>query len=90
MTFTIEAQERDTSRNPRQLRADGLIPATVYGKNVEAKSVQVPSHIFTQAFLKGNKDYELQGLGLTVKAHQIQIHPVSRHILNIEFLAEAK
>jgi ribosomal protein L25 (general stress protein Ctc) len=89
MAFTIEAQERDTSRNPRQLRADGLIPATIYGKSFEAKSIQVPSHVFTQAYLKGNKEYELQGMDLTVKAHQIQIHPVSRNVLNIEFLVEA-
>jgi ribosomal protein L25 (general stress protein Ctc) len=85
MVFTIEAQERDTSRNPRQLRADGLIPATIYGKNVEAKSIQVPSHVFTQAYLKGNKEYELQGLGITATAHQLQIHPVSRAVLNSSF-----
>jgi ribosomal protein L25 (general stress protein Ctc) len=84
--FTIEAQERDTSRNPRQLRADGLIPATIYGKGATPRSIQVPSHIFTQAYLKGEKEFDLQGIGIKAKAHQLQIHPVSRAVQNIEFL----
>jgi ribosomal protein L25 (general stress protein Ctc) len=84
--FTIEAQERDTSRNPRQLRAAGLTPATIYGKNVEAKSIQLPAHAFRQAYLKGHDVFTLEGLGVTAKAHQIQIHAVSREVLNVEFL----
>ncbi len=88
--FTIEAQERDTSRNPRQLRAAGLTPATIYGKQFASKSIQVPAHEFRQAYLKGNEIFDLQGLDLTVKAHQVQIHSVSREVLNVEFLVESK
>jgi ribosomal protein L25 (general stress protein Ctc) len=88
--FTIEAQERDTSRNPRQLRAAGLTPATIYGKNIEPKSIQLPAHAFRQAYLKGNEVFELNGVGVTAKAHQIQIHAVSREVLNVEFLVTAK
>jgi large subunit ribosomal protein L25 len=85
-TFTIEAQERDTSRNPRQLRADGLIPATIYGKGLTPESIQLPGHEFAQAYLKGNDVYELKGLGKAVKVQQLQIHTVTRDILNIEFM----
>ena len=87
--LAIEAQERETTRNPRQLRASGLTPATIYGNKMEPKSIQLPAHEFRQAYLKGNEVFELQGIGITAKAHQIQIHSVSREILNVEFLVSA-
>ena len=31
----LNAQEREADKNPRQLRAAGFVPATVYGKGME-------------------------------------------------------
>ena len=41
MAITIEAQKRDESKNPRQLRAAGFLPATVYGKGKDSVSIQL-------------------------------------------------
>ena len=70
----LEAQERDTARNPRQLRKDGLIPATIYGKGFGPLSVQVITKPFYMAYRDGADLFDLEGLGLVVKAHQVQIH----------------
>ena len=37
----INADVREADKNPRQLRAAGLLPATVYGKGMESKSIQM-------------------------------------------------
>jgi ribosomal protein L25 (general stress protein Ctc) len=86
----LEAQERDTARNPRQLRAAGLIPATIYGKGFGPLSIQVPTKPFYMAYRDGADMYELAGIGVIAKAHQVQVHSMSHEILHIEFLFEAK
>jgi ribosomal protein L25 (general stress protein Ctc) len=96
MTTTTEtatkltAQERDTARNPRQLRTDGFIPATIYGKGFGPLSIQVPTKPFYMAYRDGADLFELEGVGVIAKAHQVQIHSTSHEILNIEFLFEQK
>lgn len=46
----LNAEKRNEDKNPRQLRAEGLLPATVYGKGVESISIQVPTKDFTLAY----------------------------------------
>ena len=60
MAITIEAQKRDESKNPRQLRAVGLLPATVYGKGKDSVSIQLDKRNFINTY-KNNKDavYEI-------------------------------
>lgn len=93
----IQSQERDRQQNPRQLRAAGLIPATLYGKGPDGKliapvNLQVPAHQFALDYKKGVRRFKLQGpsalQGKTAKAHQVQYHTISHQILNIEFLLE--
>lgn len=81
-------QLRDTTLNPREVRGQGLIPATIYGKDVEPVSIQIPSHEFTQLFLKGKRYFNLQGLdkAYSVRAHQLQIQPVTQAVQCVEFL----
>ncbi len=50
MAVTIEAQERDMSLNPRQLRAAGFLPATIYGKGKESVSIQVDKRNFINTY----------------------------------------
>ena len=46
----LNAEKRNEDKNPRQLRAEGLLPATVYGKGQESISIQVPSKDFVLAY----------------------------------------
>ena len=55
MAITIEAQKRDEAKNPRQLRTEGFLPATVYGKGKESVSIQVDKRAFVNTY-KNNKD----------------------------------
>ncbi len=83
----LKATERDTTLTPRQLRAAGYIPATLYGKGVESQSIQVRAHEFTQLSLQGHKEFTLTGLGpeRVVRTQQLQVEPVSRKPISIEF-----
>ena len=46
----LSAEKRNEDKNPRQLRAEGLLPATVYGKGQESMSIQVNTKEFTLAY----------------------------------------
>lgn len=50
----IKAEKRNEDKNPRQLRAEGVLPATVYGKGVESTSIELNTKEFTQAYKKDN------------------------------------
>lgn len=83
-----DVQLRDATLNPRQVRAQGLIPATIYGKDVEPVSLQIAGHEFTQWFLKGKRYFNLKGLdqAYSVRAHQLQVQPITQDVLSVEFL----
>ncbi len=84
----LELEKRDYSKNPRQLRADGSIPVTIYGKGVESVSAQVNARVFAR-FYKKNKDaavelkLEDQSIKGFVKKAQKEI--IGDNFLNIEF-----
>lgn len=84
----INADVREADKNPRQLRAAGLLPATVYGKGMESKSIQINAHEFNMAY-KGAPEavYEIfvgkEKFKTTVQEAQIQYS--NNTILNVEF-----
>ena len=77
---------------PRKIRAIGLIPATIYGKNFEPLSIQVNAHDFEQMLVKGIRQFKLEGLGKTIEAQVKKIQKVStkEQVLHAEFLVPAK
>ena len=84
----LNAQERETDKNPRQLRAAGLVPATVYGKGMESKNIQVCAHEF-EMNTRNNRDSVIElTLGkekLNVVIQELQKNYSTNQILNIEF-----
>lgn len=84
----IEAQVREADKNPRQLRAAGLLPATVYGKGIESKSIQINAHEFNMTYKNAPEAvYEIavgkETFKTTVQEAQIQYS--NNQILNVEF-----
>jgi|GluameStandDraft_1065615.scaffolds.fasta_scaffold09915_5 ribosomal protein L25 (general stress protein Ctc) len=84
----IEAQVREADKNPRQLRAAGVLPATVYGKGIESKSIQINAHEFNMAYKNAPEAvYEIavgkETFKTTVQEAQIQYS--NNQILNVEF-----
>lgn len=91
MTQTIikfEAQKKDETLNPRQLRASGFLPATIYGKGMESISCQLDAHSFGIAY-RDNKEgtFELSYEGKTYKTvvQAVQMNYSTNQQLNVEF-----
>ncbi len=84
----LNAQERDTDKNPRQLRAAGFVPATVYGKGMESKNIQVCAHEFEMS-TRDNRGAVIElALGkekLNVVIQELQKNYSTNQVLNIEF-----
>ncbi|MFA6989593.1 MAG: hypothetical protein WC197_05945 [Candidatus Gastranaerophilaceae bacterium] len=84
----LQAEERNKDLNPRQLRAEGKIPATIYGKGQESVSVQVDKREFVQLY-KSNKDavYNIKAGKNSYKTivQNFQVEASTRAELNIEF-----
>jgi len=93
MIFTLEAQTRKTVRKSdlTKLRAQGMIPAVLYGPELDAMSISIDKAEFTRCYKKSFNElafYEIELGGK--KYHTILkdklIHPVGRHILHIDFM----
>jgi len=77
----------------KRLRQEGLIPATVYGKNEKSRAIAVPVDEFTQILrTPGGRlsliDLKIDGKG--VKAHpvliqEIQRDPITKQVIHIDF-----
>jgi large subunit ribosomal protein L25 len=92
-TLEVKAREGNGKGAARRLRAEGLVPAVVYGKNldkplsiaVDAKSVRqainTPHKFNTLLTLKG------VGEGQKVLFKDYQQDPVTRQMLHVDFIA---
>ena len=84
----LNIESRDESKNPRQLRAAGFLPATIYGKGIESVSVQLDKRNFVNNYKK-NKEavFELKASDKTYKAvvQNLQMNYSTQEELNIEF-----
>ncbi len=84
----LKIESREESKNPRQLRAAGNMPGSLYGKNMEAKSIQINTHEFEMAH-RNNKDGEWElSLGkekYNAKIQELQINYATNEYLNVEF-----
>lgn len=82
----LKVTERDNTLTPRQLRAAGFVPATLYGKGEEARSVQIRAHEFQQFFTQGVREFSLTGfVTCTVRAKEVQLDPVTQRPISIQF-----
>lgn len=87
---TLEARRRTvTGKKVKHLRAQGLIPATVYGKGFAPVNVQVDDRIFNVTFRKAGRtsliDLMIDGTATSVFVQDVQRHPLKRDIIHIDF-----
>ncbi|KKS80314.1 MAG: 50S ribosomal protein L25 [Candidatus Beckwithbacteria bacterium GW2011_GWA2_43_10] len=78
-------------RKVKQLRAQGILPANIYGKRLKSISIQLPLKDFAAVFkqvgetgileLVVNKETKTR----PVLVHHVQQHPVSDEILHVDF-----
>ena len=87
--LTLEKREL-TGKKLKNLRADGMIPSVVYGgkEPILAASQYVPTEkVLEKAGYHSPIDLEIAGKKQMVIVKDVQIDPVSRKILNVEFQA---
>ena len=90
---TISVQPRSVhGKEVSKLRKAGTLPAVVYGAGIESQSVAVDAREFEllRRHAGHNAVVDLQldgGKPLPVLLHVIQVHPVSRKTIHIDFLA---
>ena len=83
----LEANDREEGKNPRQLRAMGFLPVTIYGKDVNL-NVQVNSHEFKLAYAK-NKETKFEiaykGKSYSTVTKNVQINYATSEVQSVEF-----
>lgn len=89
-SIPLEIQPRHVlGKKVKRLRAQGLIPATVYGKGIEPASVQVDERAFLAVYRKTGKTGLIEltsGAGKQAAFVQaVQRHPVTRKIIHVDF-----
>lgn len=78
----LTVQKRDVlGKKVKKLRKSGLLPANIYGKDLQSIAVQVPTKEFQETFKEAGRtglvDVELEGT----------IHPVLIHNVAMDFVA---
>lgn len=89
--LVLKSENRDASENVRDLRASKVIPAVVYGNNVETTSVKIDNSSLLRVFRVAGKteviSLEVNGKNVDVKIKDFQKNPVTEEFLHIDFLA---
>lgn len=89
----LNLQDRQVvGKKVKQLRRQGILPATVYGKGVGPFAVQLEARTFQDLYRKSGRstliDLDIPGQkAISAFIHSIQRHPVSRQIIHVDFLA---
>ncbi len=86
----LKAQARTVSgRNVKKLRSQGLLPASVYGKNVKSAMLSVPTDAFGKVYGEAGEsglvELTVDGSVRPVLIHNVQVHPVTAVPLHVEF-----
>ena len=91
MSLKLAATTRDAGKNLTNIRAEGTVPAVVYGSGRETMSIAVPLREFTkvhkEAGESGTVELSLPNGKVTVLIHEVVNDPVKGHPIHIDFLA---
>jgi large subunit ribosomal protein L25 len=91
--FVMTAETRNIGKGAsRKLRAEGKVPAVLYGKSVEPKSLAVDSHEFEKISKKAHGsimifDLNVAGETTTALVRDYQADPFRREVTHIDFQA---
>lgn len=90
--FTLQFETRTLfGKKVNRLRREGILPATVYGKNIGPFAVQINGRTFSDLVRKSGKTglIEISIPGQPVRSalvHAVQRHPVSREFIHADLL----
>ncbi len=87
---TLNAENRDTSLKPKQLRRQGIIPGNLYGKNLETSlSIQFSETEVTR-FLKSNAkgskvELAIEGKEYSTLLREVTYRPATKELEHLSF-----
>jgi large subunit ribosomal protein L25 len=88
----LEVEQRETRGNnaSRRVRAAGMVPAVVYGDGRDTVSIQINRKTLLDLFKKQDREnaiflLKLEGQERHAMIKELQIDPVSRKIIHIDF-----
>lgn len=90
--YTLEAQPRVvTGKKVGQLRRDGLVPATIYGPQMQPVNIQVPYRVLELTLREAGGtaliDVTVDGKTHSVLTREVQRHSIRRNIMHVDFFA---
>lgn len=87
-TIQLNIEKRNMDKNPRELRKEGILTGTVYGKGMESVSVQLNEREFINIY-KNNQEatYEISvdGKKYSTNIANLQKNYATNDNLNVEF-----
>lgn len=87
----LEAQKRDTQESLDTIRTGGYIPSVCYGPDMESAAISISQREFIQLTNKASSstivDLNIDGEEHEVLIKQIDRHPVTEHVLHVDFYA---
>lgn len=91
-TVILTASPRDlTGKKVKKLRREGLLPISVYGKDIKSLSLTVPLKDFMKVYAQvgetGLVELKTDGHSQHTLIADVQIHPVGRVLLHVQFHA---
>lgn len=91
MSSTLTATAREAGKNLSNIRAEGLVPAVVYGQGRETLSISVPmrefSKVLKEAGESGAVELVLPTGKVTVLIHEVVNDPVKDTPQHVDFMA---
>lgn len=72
-------------RKVKSLRAQGLIPANVFGKDLKSHSLQIKAADFTKLYKEVGESTLIYLDDRPVMIHEVAVHPVTDQILHVDF-----
>ena len=95
--LTLAATKRDTigTGSARNLRRDGMVPATIYGEGGEPISIAVQEKEITKIYRRHGFTSTVIGIELDGKVHKVlpkavQLHPITDLVNHADFVFLAK
>lgn len=89
MAFVINAEKRNETKNPRQVRAEGKLTATVYGKGQDSVSIELNEKEFAAQYKKDKEttfEIKVEDKAYNVKVQELQKNYRTGANLNVEFV----
>lgn len=89
--ITLKANNRDKKSLVSKIRAEGLIPAVVYGPKFVNTSISINYQDFVRLYNKHGEttliSLEIDGKAVNTLIHDIDLNPVSNKVQHIDFYA---